>query len=58
MAILSLVLPPLLRLFIFFCIILCYGNEDKDCVVLHVLWQREFQMDGTVPCVQGVEYDG
>ena len=35
-----------------------YGDERKDIVVLYKLRQRKSQMDGTLSCVWGVEYDG
>ena len=35
-----------------------YGDERKDIVVLYELRQRKPQMDGTLPGVWGVEYDG
>jgi hypothetical protein len=36
-----------------------YGDsEDKECVVLQGVRKREPEMDGKVPCVRGMEYDG
>ena len=36
-----------------------YGNsEDKDGVVLQVMRKREFEMDGKMPSLWRVEYDG
>lgn len=36
-----------------------YGNgEDKDGMVLQGVWKREFEMDGQVPGLWGMEYYG
>ena len=38
---------------------LIYGsNKDKDRVVLQDVWKRESEVDGQMPCVRGMEYDG
>ena len=39
--------------------ILRYGNgKDKDSVVLQILRKREFEMDGQMSGLWGVEYHG
>lgn len=36
-----------------------YGNgEDKDGMVLQGVWKREFEMDGQMPGLWGMEYYG
>ena len=41
-----------------FFVSLSYGNEDQECVVLYLVWERESEMDGTVSCLRRMEYDG
>ena len=36
-----------------------YGDsEDKDSVVLQGVWKRKPEMDGKMPCMRRMEYDG